>query len=1117
MTDAWQPGATVLEEFSVERILGAGGFGSVALLRALRSGERYAAKRLHETGTVHQGRLIGEARRWMALPPHPYITGCRFTRTVRERLVVFSDYVPGGSLADRIRSGALYGDGGRPALRRALTAAAQIAYGLDAAHSAGLLHLDVKPGNILFDDVGAAKVTDFGLAVALRSTTGADAPVPPEAERALWTVIRAPGHTQAYASPEQAEGRAVGPAADVWSWAVTLLEMLVGERTWPSGAVAALVLDSARHEPLTGRSLMIPPSLAELLARCFHEDPRARPDSLRPLAAALLDIAEGETGTPLPVVVPAVEPTSDARERVHERRSTVGFEREDPWELLSAAYAAARIGETDRTGFRQQPTGGRKAQLLEELEVLDEAWRVLTHLPDATGPHLLLRVRCALSMADVQEALGDLGDAVERYRTCVRLLDLLPPEESFRWLSPALNNLAILLRRQGAVEESLRVADRAIATARRTVDAYPTSPALGNALLTKANTLQGKDGTEARYTAAASAMRVAGNDVGEAKVLANLAGFLARQGSTEQAHRLWDEADQVLARHEDPARHDVQAARAALWLQRASEAEAGTDAELRCARKAVDLYAPLVRDHGIHEYSGDLGRALFRVGRVAEHRGSPQVALSAYGLASEALASAVLRDGRPEFTEDLARSYDHESRFTADLEDPERAVAMARRAVDMWRRVADMDGLGPTGGSLVEALRRLAEALQDAGHMLEAETAIEEAVRVTTDPGFRRDRTGRLIEAGLYRAWGVWHRRRGRHDEAWRECTRALDLLEGQEGEEAAHFRILAMETLSGVCLDTGRYRQAVVMCQDVVAAMLAQAKAGFLRQADLADGIHRLAQARAEYGNAGDAAVAARLALENYDGLVTEGRVDLAADAARTRMLLGVCLLREGELDSAADELESALRCYESLSDRDVDRIMPPGGPRRTAQIESIEYLLAETREVLAIGPDQLERELDRRRAVQAAAHELFQVGSPREASQLLEHSAGMLHRLALVHPGDAVEQVLAETALLLGICAGSCSRGGAARHAFRRAVASFRRLATDLGRPEFAPRCFDACIVWASALGWEGDEPGVRAVLQEMRRQVDHIRPAEAETWERRAEESMAEVRESRERAAA
>jgi serine/threonine protein kinase len=108
----WAPGSILLGEFIIEQVLGSGGFGEVVLVQSIRSGERYAAKRVRTIDLATQGRFLTEAQRWLALPEHPHINTCRFVRTVDRGLVIFSDYVQGGSLADWIGSRRLY-DGGR--------------------------------------------------------------------------------------------------------------------------------------------------------------------------------------------------------------------------------------------------------------------------------------------------------------------------------------------------------------------------------------------------------------------------------------------------------------------------------------------------------------------------------------------------------------------------------------------------------------------------------------------------------------------------------------------------------------------------------------------------------------------------------------------------------------------------------------------------------------------------------------------------------------------------------------------------------------------------------------------------------------------------------------------
>ena len=109
---SWQPGGTVLNEFYFERVLGQGGFGTVALLRSLRSSERFAVKRARITDPAGRAQFLNELRNWINLPPHPHLVACRFFRTVGEEIAIFAEYVPGGSLHDWLRDGRLY-EGGR--------------------------------------------------------------------------------------------------------------------------------------------------------------------------------------------------------------------------------------------------------------------------------------------------------------------------------------------------------------------------------------------------------------------------------------------------------------------------------------------------------------------------------------------------------------------------------------------------------------------------------------------------------------------------------------------------------------------------------------------------------------------------------------------------------------------------------------------------------------------------------------------------------------------------------------------------------------------------------------------------------------------------------------------
>ncbi|MFF4422248.1 protein kinase [Streptomyces sp. NPDC001549] len=1148
MTTDWQPGTTVLKEFTVERIIGAGGFGQVALVRSLRSGEQYAAKRLYGADLVHQGHMIAEAQRWVALPAHPYITECRFTRTVGDQLVVFSEFVPGGSLDDRIRSGELYSDDDMLTLRRILTVATQVAYGLDAAHATGLLHLDVKPANILFDADGLAKITDFGLAdvpqagleaklqieqVLVKASIG-DRMVPEYEHLPGLMAPQARGHTSAYASPEQSDGLPVGPAADVWSWALTVVEMLVGDRTWQSGAVAMPVLQAARRERLTDRSIAIPPPVAELLGSCFQEDPQARPVSLRQLAAGLRSIAERETGGPLADEVPPRPSPWSPDRQTHGRRSMIGVEREDPREFLRYAYAVAGLDEHEAVSYWPTRTGGRKSQLLEDLRALNEVWRVLAEIPDGADPGpQIVRARCAAALGEVQADLGDLADAIERYRTSVRILEALAPEESQGHLSPALNCLAVLLRRDGSTEESLRVSDRAIEAARQQSDSTGADNALSDALLTKANALAGTGEAEALYRASATAAQAAGNDEGQAKAITNLAICIEQNGSPDRAAELWDDADQRLARFDGPEHRDLQAVRASLWFNRAILTCIGPDAELGHARRAVELYTPLIRAHGMHNYAGNLGRALLLVGRCHELRGRVREALTAYREASEQLEAAVLRDGKSELTEYLAQSYDYESALVGQLNNPEQAVEPAQRAVDIWRHVTALDGLGTGGQSLAEALSKLAEALRDAGRLDESEQRIAEGLRVVDDPEYSCGSHGDVTKARVYRNRAVAHRRRGQFYEAFHWCQAALDVLAPAEGHDVVLMRILIRQTVTGLYRDCGLHRAALEECEATMSETDAYVRQGTLPAFELADGFRRLAVVRIQFGLAYDAAAAARSSLATYERLIADGRLDLASNAANTRRILALALMRTGELRSAAWELEEGVHHFRNLPATDVAlakdarmRSGPSGEPAeelpsgdaprpawaalRDSIVQSLTDLLAQVRATLDSGPVEVPELLARFRKSYSDAGEMGRNGEVQEASHQLEDTAGQLTWLAATFPGDEVERLRAETGQLLGRYAMQCGRGGAAEHGFRIAVDSYRRLRSERGQPEYVERWFESYIGWAAARIVEGDDAGAEDVVREMRQHLRHLRPKQTRAWEQRADDTLRKLRE-------
>ena len=205
------------------------------------------------------------------------------------------EYVPGGSLKDRLR--------GPIAPRAAAHLLGRIAGAVAAIHRAGLLHLDLKPSNVLIDGPADApwervvpKVSDFGIA---RLLPGADAGE---------TSLAGPCGTPSYMAPEQAaaDADALGPATDVYALGAILYELLTDRP--PFGAASAVeTLDQVRHlDPVPPRALNpgIPRDLETICAKCLRKEPGRRYPSAEALADDLARWLDGRPIAARPVSSP---------------------------------------------------------------------------------------------------------------------------------------------------------------------------------------------------------------------------------------------------------------------------------------------------------------------------------------------------------------------------------------------------------------------------------------------------------------------------------------------------------------------------------------------------------------------------------------------------------------------------------------------------------------------------------------------------------------------------------------------------------------------------------------------------------------------------------------------
>jgi serine/threonine protein kinase len=219
--------------YVITRELGRGAMGVVYLGRNTRLDCDVAIKALPAHLAQDGDRLARFEReaKTLAQLNHPNVAVIHAVEEHDGARHLVLEYVEGETLADRLGRGALPVD-------EALEIASQIAAGVEAAHDAGVIHRELKPGNIIVIPNGTAKVLDFGLARADESLSSSIAPTDPTITSPAKHSPTMPGvilGTAAYMSPEQSRGRPVDKRTDIWSLGAVLYESLTGES--PSAGV----------------------------------------------------------------------------------------------------------------------------------------------------------------------------------------------------------------------------------------------------------------------------------------------------------------------------------------------------------------------------------------------------------------------------------------------------------------------------------------------------------------------------------------------------------------------------------------------------------------------------------------------------------------------------------------------------------------------------------------------------------------------------------------------------------------------------------------------------------------------------------------------------------------
>ena len=261
----------LLDRYHLEERIAAGGMGTVWAAQDERLGRRVAVKMLKDdlAGDPRFVERFRREARAVAALGHPNIANVFDYGEDHGKHFIVMELVEGRDLARLLREEGPMNAG------RAAGIAAQACEALGHAHLAGVIHRDVKPGNVMVGDDDRVKVTDFGIARAQGDTS----------LTATGSVLG----TSHYLSPEQAAGGSIGPPSDVYSMGCVLYEMLTGAVPFTGESPVGIAMRHVSEEvpPPSSLAADVPPAVDDVVAKATAKDPKDRFADGRDMAAAL--------------------------------------------------------------------------------------------------------------------------------------------------------------------------------------------------------------------------------------------------------------------------------------------------------------------------------------------------------------------------------------------------------------------------------------------------------------------------------------------------------------------------------------------------------------------------------------------------------------------------------------------------------------------------------------------------------------------------------------------------------------------------------------------------------------------------------------------------------------
>jgi serine/threonine protein kinase len=760
-TSEWAEENILLGDFRVERILGSGGMGAVYLVRSCSTGYQYAVKRSHIPDLANRRQFLTELLTWIDLPDHPLVAACRFFRSVEQLVVVFAEFVSGGSLSDWIRTGRLN------TLEEILDVAIQFAWGLHVIHELGLVHQDVKPGNVLITEEGLTKITDFGLARA-RAVARIES-VNPESS----ILVSAELGTRGYRSPEQADGLSLSRKTDMWSWGLSVLEMFRGSEPVADGQAASDSLDIyLQNGPDRENLPAMPEGVIEILRRCFRDDPTERWATMLDTANALKVVYREALGRDYPRSDPLFPTRPPTQAIDYERVTSIG-EWIDPqyWLTYALQVEGRDLAEAELLLFRDV-SYSRKARAVADLIGYDEVY-VINHNRIARGDEVLqpAQAMLCLNKAVVHGSVGDVGGMLELSDEAISLLQ--PFVQHLRSSELAAEAIGWAIENETVINEAFFMGDASAINLIQPVMEDPEVSQLvvealswillNNAIFCKANalimagelersiqlydyvtqTLDSQLQTQRHRSQQSEATRRGREQIVIylAEAHQNKAQALQMLGRFDQAMREFDRALQLWATEvSEPSRRafnvasiSVPKARLLLMLNR-------VDDGLDVCNQGIALLEPFASSHDNWQTKDILARLyLNKAGLLLQRRSNPDPLrtlansirnwfnpqtqvdsdlnqLEAAADQSIQLWEPLVREyGRNELSENLGKAYTMKGIALRNRRNPQEAQACLEQAIQIFEQLVYNEGRQDLFDELARACLNQANSLDDAG------------------------------------------------------------------------------------------------------------------------------------------------------------------------------------------------------------------------------------------------------------------------------------------------------------------------------------------------------------------------------------------------------------------